>query len=78
MIKDAINTAIDNLKKIRLDHDHITSFPKGVWALDKDGNILQDIADKDLNKWYILIIKDESEVRATNKKELYTAGGRTK
>lgn len=60
MIKNAINIAMDNLKKIRLDHDHITSFPKGIWALDKDGNILHDILDKDLNKWHILIIKDET------------------
>ena len=59
MIKDAINSAIDGLKKIRLDQDHITSFPDGVWALDKDGNILHDIKDSDLNKWYILIIKNE-------------------
>lgn len=61
MIKEAINSAINNLKNIRLDHDHITTFPEGIWALDKNGNILQDLIDSDLNNWYILIIKDEEE-----------------
>lgn len=60
MIKDALNSAIDSLKKIRLDHDPIIHFPTGIWALDKNGNILQDINDYELNNLHVLIIKDEA------------------
>ena len=71
MIEKAINTAIGGLKKIRLDHDHITSFPKGIWALDKEGNILHDLTDKDLNKWHMLISKDESAYKSFYESNCY-------
>lgn len=63
VIKDAINSAIDRLKKLRLDKDYITTFPQGVWALDKEGNVLQNLNDNELNKWVILVIMDEKAYR---------------